>query len=263
MTTEPIADAEQGAPDLPPIDAPEPNPIIGEVARLNQEEIEGTPSEDVASEPAPTEASAQPAVAVTEPPPVEEPAPAPEVIQPPAPQYTPEQVQQLQQQAAEYQQQQNRQALQNQMVEYQRQLESQGVMADQAQQIAGQYAVSQQRLADTAREADQYGQYLQGQMLEAEMLAAKHNLGVGDLAELRKHQNPESMAAAAKQMADNRSRDAELTKLRPAQVPAQQFDNSQGEPSVAQNDASWLDRYNSGDRSPNSVAAARRATGLE
>jgi len=100
-------------------------------------------------------------------------------------------------------------------------------------------------------------------MLAAEHFVKQYKLNVEDLSRLRTYNDPESMENAAKELSSNRERDAELTRLRQAQVPAQQFDNSQGEPSVAQNDASWLDRYNSGDRSPNSVAAARRATGLE
>jgi hypothetical protein len=122
---------------------------------------------------------------------------------------------------------------------------------------------SQQRQMDLMKQAEEYGQHIQGQMLVAEHLVKKHNLGIDDLATLRTFNDPQSMEDAAKKIAADRERDAELARLRQAQVPAQQFDNSQGEPSVAQNDASWLDRYNSGDRSPNSVAAARRATGLE
>ena len=54
-----------------------------------------------------------------------------------------------------------------------------------------------------------------------------------------------------------------IKELEQAQVPAQQFDNSQGAPEVAANDGSWLDRYNAGDRSPNAVAAAKRTLGIE
>ena len=114
-----------------------------------------------------------------------------------------------------------------------------------------------------ARKAEADIQHVQGQMLVAELFVKKYNLGIEDLTTLRTYNDPQSMEGAAKRLSADREKDAELTKLRQAQVPAQQFDNSQGEPSVASNESSWLDRYNSGDRSPNSVAAARRAVGLE
>ena len=113
------------------------------------------------------------------------------------------------------------------------------------------------------KQAEEYGQHLQGQMLAAEHFATKYKLNITDQATLRNYGDMATMEDAAKKIAADRERDAELARLRQAQVPAQQFDNSQGEPSVAPNDSGWLDRYNSGDRSPNSVAAARRAVGLE
>ena len=70
------------------------------------------------------------------------------------------------------------------------------------------------------------------------------------------------MHAAAEKLAGDRARDAELAQLIQARVPAQSFDNSQGNPQVAADEGGWLDRYNSGDRSPSALAAARKAAGL-
>ena len=253
MTTEQIGNVEPPGDDLPPVDPPEVNPILTEITQLNEQEgPEGTQAPEVPEAP---EAPQQEA-------PTEPIAETP--VQPQAqPQYTPAQVQQMQQQAAQYQEMEAKAALQNQTQSYRRELENQGFLPEHAEQAASYYMQSQQQQLNLVQKADEYAQHVQGQMLVAELFVKKYSLGIGDLTTLRTYNDPQSMEGAAKRLSADREKDAELTKLRQAQVPAQQFDNSQGEPSVAQNDASWLDRYNSGDRSPNSVAAARRATGLE
>lgn len=269
MTTEPISEPVGSSGDSPPpIEPSEPNPILGEITRLNQDEgtVDTTPDDGDSSEQAQPE-QATPDQPVAEAPVAEEPAPETEAPQQQPqeqqPQYTPQQLQQLQFQAQQYQQQQSLQTLQNQAAQYQKQLENQGFLPEHAQQAAYDYMQSSQRQADLVKQAEEYGQHLQGQMLAAEHFATKYKLNITDQATLRNYGDMATMEDAAKKIAADRERDAELTRLRQAQVPAQQFDNSQGEPSVAPNDNGWLDRYNSGDRSPNSVAAARRATGLE
>ena len=239
MTTEQIGNVEPPGDDLPPVDPPEVNPILTEITQLNEQEgPEGTQAPEAPEVPEAPQQEAQP-------------------------QYTPEQVQQMQQQAAQYQEMEAKAALQNQTQSYKTQLENQGFLPEHAEQAASYYMQSQQQQLNLVQKADEYAQHVQGQMLVAELFVKKYNLGIDDLTTLRTYNDPQSMEEAAKKLSGDRERDTELTRLRQAQVPAQQFDNSQGEPSVAQNDASWLDRYNSGDRSPNSVAAARRATGLE
>ena len=254
MTTEQIGNVEPPGDDLPPVDSPEVNPILTEITQLNEQEgPEGTQAPEAPEAPeAPREVSPTEPVAVTTDP----------SAQPQQP-YSPQQVQQMQQQAAQYQEMEARAALQNQTQSYKTQLENQGFMPEHAEQAANYYMQSQTQQLNLVQKADEYAQHIQGQMLVAEVFVKKYNLGIDDLSALRRYNDPQSMEEAAKKMSNDRERDTELTKFRQAQVPAQQFDNSQGEPSVAQNDASWLDRYNSGDRSPNSVAAARRATGLE
>ena len=254
MTTEQIGNVEPPGDDLPPVDSPEVNPILTEITQLNEQEgPEGTQAPEAPEAPeAPREVSPTEPVAETTDP----------SAQPQQP-YSPQQVQQMQQQAAQYQEMEARAALQNQTQSYKTQLENQGFMPEHAEQAANYYMQSQTQQLNLVQKADEYAQHIQGQMLVAEVFVKKYNLGIDDLSALRRYNDPQSMEEAAKKMSNDRERDTELTKFRQAQVPAQQFDNSQGEPSVAQNDASWLDRYNSGDRSPNSVAAARRATGLE
>ena len=196
-----------------------------------------------------------------------QPQPQPAEVAPPAsfvppPQYTPEQIAKIQQDSTQYAQVQQRAALQNQADTYRQQLEAQGFLPEHAEQAAGYYMQSQQQQQTLMQQAEQYGQHLQGQQAAAEQFAAKYNLGISDLAALRTHNDPQSMENAAKKMAGDRERDAELARFKQAQVPAQSFDNSQGNPQVAADDGGWLDRYNGGDRSPSAQAAARKAAGL-
>jgi hypothetical protein len=181
---------------------------------------------------------------------------------PQAPQYTPEQVEQLRQSNAQYQEMQQRAALQNQSDIYKGQLEAQGYLPEQAEQAANNYMQSQQQQQTLMQQAEAYGQHIQGKQLAAEHFVKKYNLGVEDFVALRQYEDPQSMEQGAKKLAADRERDNELAKFKQAQVPAQSFDNSQGNPQVAANEGSWLDRYNSGDRSPQAEAAAKRAAGL-
>ena len=267
MTTEQIGNVEPAGDDLPPIDLPEANPILAEIDQLNQQQV-GDDIPDVTTEseqPVPKEPDVQDQQVTTPVTDISQEQPSPEPVPQPAPQpqYSEQQMQQMRQQAAQYQEEQIRSKLGEQVNSYKQQLENQGFLPEHADQAANHYMQTQQAQIDMARRAEADIQHVQGQMLVAELFVKKYNLGIEDLTTLRTYNDPQSMEEAAKKLSGDRERDAELTKLRQAQVPAQQFDNSQGEPSVAQNDASWLDRYNSGDRSPNSVAAARRATGLE
>ena len=237
-------------PETPP--APD-NPLIAEVDTLNN-----MPEVNIE----------EPAAPVAEPTPEPE-TPSPIAQEPTAPgQPTPEQAQQNQQfeqmsqQAAQYQQVQERAAFQQEAQRYQQQLESQGYMADQAQQIAHQHMQSRQAQANTARQHQFQTQMMMGKQAASEHFAKTYNLGFDAMATLRVADTPEQMEQIAKKMSSDAKNMDELTKLRQAQVPAQQFDSSQGEPQVASNDGSWLDRYNAGDRSANATAAARRLMGI-
>ena len=235
-----------------PEDAPAPeNPLIAEVDTLNNmPEVGIDISEPAAPAPEP-EAPAPVAQGPTQ--------PAPDQMQQ---MQQDQQFQQMSQQAAQYQQVQERAAFQQEAQRYQQQLENQGYMADQAQQIAYQHMQSRQAQANTARQHQFQTQVMLGKQAAAEHFAKTHNLGFDAMATLRLAETPEQMEQIAKKMSSDAKNMDELTKLRQAQVPAQQFDSSQGEPQVASNDGSWLDRYNAGDRSANATAAARRLMGI-
>lgn len=268
MVTENQDTTQQPAPDAPPPDdaveqEPE-NTILGEIDRLN-----AAPEIDISEPPPPAEepvapgpeaAASSPGPEEGEGPegPTEEPAPPP-----PAPQLTPEQLQQMQAQAAEYERLRQQAAIQNETRRQQQQLEAQGYSPEQAQQAATQYIQSRQAQQNLMGKADEYGQYLLGKVAASEHFAHKYKLSMEDLPVLRQAETPQIMEELAKRMSENQRTQDELAQLRKAQVPPQQFDSSQGEPQVASGDDSWLDRYNAGDRSPNAVAAARRAVGME
>ena len=122
---------------------------------------------------------------------------------------------------------------------------------------------SRQQTLDMIRQNEQQVQEMMGKQAAAEHFAKQYKLDFNDMATLRLSQDPQQMEQVAKKIADDRKVRYELAQLRKAQVPPQQFDNSQGAPEVAANDGSWLDRYNAGDRSPNAVAAAKRTLGIE
>jgi hypothetical protein len=183
--------------------------------------------------------------------------------QPPSdPRYSPAQLQQMQQDAAEYQTVQIRAALQTQATAYKEQLEGQGYLPEQAEQAAAEYMNSQERQASLMQQADAYGRHLQEKQMAVEHFVKKYNLGIDDMGALRRYEDPRAMDEAAKKMSADRERDTELARLKQAQVPAQSFDNSQGNPQVAADEGGWLDRYNAGDRSSSAQSAARKAAGL-
>jgi hypothetical protein len=245
MTTEPVPQLTEETALTPP--APEGGSVQPEL-----------PVEDLApGQTAQSEDLTQPAPTPTEVP--AEPAPAPSEG---TARYTPEQVAKMQQDAAQYEQVQMRATIQQQAEGYKKQLESQGFLPEHADHAANYYVQSQQQQINLMQQADQYGQHLHGKQVAAEHFAKQYNLGINDLAILRQNDTPEVMEAVAKKMSADRARDGELAQYRQAKVPAQSFDNSQGNPQVAADEGGWLDRYNGGDRSASAVAAARKAAGL-
>ncbi len=207
MTTEPVREPApvEGGGDISP--SPE-NPILGEIDRLNNQEETQLPVNETGTEEAPQPEIPDAPVAEQ---PTTQQAPAPE--QPPAPapqqpqtQYTPEQLQKMQGEAKQYQEGQVRAALQNQTNMYRQQLENQGFLPEHAQQAAEYYMQSQQQQQVLVQQADAYGEHLQGKMLASEHMVKKYKLGIDDLAELRKYEDPQSMESAAKKLAADRER---------------------------------------------------------
>jgi len=175
---------------------------------------------------------------------------------------TEQRLKELETKNAEYEQQQQQSQLQAQASQYAQQLERNGYLPDQANQIATQWMAQQSREAQLAQQQQDQIRYIQGQSVAAEHFATKYDLKLSDLAELKKYDSPQSMEEAAKSIKANRAKDARIAELEAKLVPPQEFDSSQSTPGASNSEDSWLDKYNSGDRSPNALAAARRAAGL-
>ena len=175
---------------------------------------------------------------------------------------TEDRLRELETKNAEYEQQQQQSQLQAQASQYAQQLERQGYLPDQANQIATNWMAQQSRETQLAQQQQDQIRYIQGQAAAAEHFATKYDLKLSDLAELKKYDSPQSMEEAAKSIKANRAKDARIAELEAKLVPPQEFDSSQSTPGASNSEDSWLDKYNSGDRSPNALAAARRAAGL-
>ena len=134
---------------------------------------------------------------------------------------------------------------------------------EEAFKEARQYVSSQNAQRDLVKQADQYGQQLVAKQNAAAHFATKYELQLTDLNLLKQAETPEIMEQLAKEIQGRRKMESRLAEFEKSQVPAQQFDNSQGAPEVASSDGNWLDRYNAGDRSPNAVAAAKRVMGIQ
>ena len=256
------------APEQTPVTESEPS-ILSEIDRLNNApEVDiSTPVEEPAVETSTEPKTSQP-VAEEKPVTTEEPEPKTfteigQKTQDSPPQPTQEQFQAMQRQAVEYEEIKRKAAVHEEPRKYQHSMEQHGYTEEQAQQGAQQYIQSRQAQQNLMQKADEYGQHILGKVQASEHFARQYDLGMGDLSVLRQAENPQIMEEMAKKISEDRKMKTELEQLRKAQVPPQQFDNSQGQPQVASSDASWLDRYNAGDRSPSAQAAARKATGLD
>jgi len=249
---EPLPEADTGADEF----QPDINPLISEVDRLNS-----VPDIDI-SEPVVETPVPEPEQPVAEEPAAEEPVVPEQQPQQPQQQMSDQHIAELQRQAAEYEQVRQRAAVQQEEARIRQHLESQGANPEEAQQQARQYVQGQTAQQDLMKQADSYGQHIVAKQNAAEHFANQYNLTIADLPVLKQAESPEIMEALAKEIVERRKMENELATLRKAQVPAQQFDNSQGAPEVASSDGNWLDRYNAGDRSPNAVAAAKRVLGI-
>ena len=251
----------------------EVNPLIAEADRLNN-----IPDVDISGEPEPstessdsglattTEGSPENTATTTE---TTEEVPAPNVEVPPEQtttqptQMSDQELLELRRQAAEYELVRQRAAIQQQEAQLRRQLESQGVEPEDAQKQAQSYLQSQKSQQDLMRQGEEYGKFLIAKQNAAEHFATKYELQLSDLSILKQAENEQIMEQLAKEIQERRKMESRLAEFEKSQVPAQQFDNSQGAPEVASSDGNWLDRYNAGDRSPNAVAAAKRVMGIK
>ncbi len=240
--------------------------ILAEISKLNAQEEAGiepaTPVAGIPAEATP-EAAAPAALPVAEAVAPVEQTPVVPAISPEIQQY----ITKLEQQNQLAQQQSEAKVLEDVTAQYAQRL---------AQEAAAELGVDpSQVLPFVQKVAKQQGQILYQQYQTERMRQGQINaafdigkeMGV-DPRMLMNLASPEAMREAAKQATAQNRTNTELAALR-AQVaaltkkavPPQRMDNGQGAPVGNVNESALLDAYNRGDRSPQALAAARRAAG--
>lgn len=242
---------------------PDANPLIQETEALNRESSDIIQEIEVLDQAEAERAEAPPV-------PVEEVVPAPEIPTEPVPPAEPPQVpgldvnalrQQLQRQEMQlrqYEFQERELALDREVLQYQGQLEAQGLMEEQAKPVAQQYKQFRQRELQIQQAAQNRELNNLGKFYAALHYGQVHAI---DPRELMQYDSPQAMESAAKAQAKLKSLETQIQKLTQQQVPPSTYETGQPAPSGARSVLTWLTAYNDGDRSPQAIAAAKRAAG--
>ena len=156
------------------------------------------------------------------------------------------------------QQQQERQILEEANATRQ-QLTTQGYADDQIEVIVSQQQAFQRREAELQANLEKTQLHEQGRYRAAMYYGKQHGV---DAESLLSYNNPQEMETRAREMSRISQLEAKLARYEKAQVPPQTFDSGTSAVTAPSSDEAWLDRYNSGDRSEQAAAAARRAAGL-
>jgi len=139
-------------------------------------------------------------------------------------------------------------------------MDEEGLSPSRAKAIAEREVTSEQQLRTQVSEANSKALY-------AVQLASHHKMPemVGSLLV---YNTVETMTAAAEKMADEGKQaarisalESELAAMKKGQVPPQAFDSGRGAVTVPSNELSLLQQYGEGIRTPEVVAAARKAAG--
>ena len=173
-----------------------------------------------------------------------------------------DQVRAQQEQLQYYNQLEQRAQIQQGADKYKQDLERQGYLPEQAAQAANERAQQEYQSSQLKSQAEQYRLFREGQHNAAIHFAKEYKLGLDDLNSLEKFNTPQEMESEAKGLSETRSMASELAELKQKQVPAQSFDDNQPSPSASGSENDLLDKYISGDTSPDVVAAAKRLMGI-
>ena len=237
---------------------PDSNPLVDEAQALNRED-----SAIVAEIEALDQAEGEPPETAV---PVAEVAPSPEAP-PVAPPQVPgvdvnvlrQQLQQYEQQLRRYEFQEREQSLDRETLQYQAQLEAQGLMEEQAKPIAQQYKQFRQRELQLQQAAQNRELQNLGKFYASLHYGQAHQV---DPRELMQYDSPQAMESAAKTRAEIRGLKMQVQKLTQQQVPPSTYETGQRATVGERTETALLIAYNNGDRSPQALAAARKAAGL-
>jgi hypothetical protein len=178
---------------------------------------------------------------------VEAEAPVPDIAPAPptaVPQPTPSELDILRQQNQAYEQQlqqaavaQIRAQLDKETQESAANLEAQGLMPEQAAQIANKERASREQAIAAQQQMTAQGEYMQGKMNAALYYAQKHSVSAH---ELMQHNTPQAMEAAALGQSKVSALEQQVAILKRGAVPPQDMDNNQASPSISANTATRL-----------------------
>ena len=146
-----------------------------------------------------------------------------------------------------------------------RKAQQQGSDPQSAREIAKQHVSSQKQLRDQQGDALNLIRNVQGRQEAALQFLQKHNLAnkqmLEDFRALSTFNSPQDMEREAMRIAQLRSQQQEINRLKQQQVPPQTFDNSQGAAEPTSNTQKLLSEYNSGARTQAHLNAVRSAMG--
>lgn len=272
-----------------PTEAPEDdNPVVAEMERLNAAgddaemlaeiaKLNAAESEDGEGAETPVQAAPTVPATPTAPAPAAQPtaqAPVAPVapVAPAAPDLAAQQeTERLRQQVAEYQrkvqEQEDEHALQTNVQQYKSYLENTlGLEANQAAAIAAQRGEDLKRQYELQRQGERQVAEAQAKVTVASRMAEQYKVPIQALLA---YNSPQAMEQAAKgmqaqstQAAEMKRMQDEINALKKQTIPAQNFDNNRAAPIAGTDDNSLVDRYNSGERTPEVVAAMKRLTGI-
>lgn len=222
-------------------------PEAPEVTTAPAEPDTPLPGNETSAQPAPQEVNTEPSLP---------PQPQPQVSQ--------QQVQELEQRRQQQAQMEFEQNLGKNAAGFEKQLTESGYMPEHARAEARRYVQNQMQLAEQDQKAVQLLGYVEGRQEAALHFMQQNDLISKDVVDTYRQlvstSNPDEMKQSAERMKKDRATEAELTRLRQGQVPAQTFDNSQGSAEASTSDDRLIEAYLNGDRSPAATEAARRKT---
>lgn len=191
------------------------------------------------------------------------PQPTPQVIPDPQVDILAQQNAALQQQVNQWTQWQQQQEQERRILEEanatRAQLETQGYSDDQIEHLVTQQQAFQRREAELQANLQRTQLHEQGRYRAAMHYSKLHGV---DADQLLPYNSPQEMELRAKEMSRISQLEAKLAQYEKASVPPQNFDTGTSQVTAVSNEEAWLDRYNAGDRSPEALAAAKRAAGL-
>lgn len=236
---------------------------------VDSPEFDDTPDVGLNLDPPEVAPVAEEVVSDTTAPAVETPAPTAAVTPEPTPLPNSDQVQlqqqyaQMQQQQAELERDRTIKQLEQEALDMEKRLTDQGLEEHEARNQTMSHLQGRVNQIQAGQQQKINQDIQQGRHNAALSFAKQYGLGIDDLANLERANNPQEMETMAKTQATLRKQAAEIEQLKRQQVPSQQLDNNSPAPAAsATNDQRLIDAFINGDRSPAAVEAVKKLSGM-